>query len=230
MLQLGVASALAAATVVGLAGAGQAQTGSGDLAAFCQGRVDANAAESKADNIAVIGKMVAAAPPAVSSQTSQLLDLVKAKGTKAFESPQGAALLGQLEPYIYDNCPGKQVPVTAIDYQYQGVPATLPAGVAKFKMTNAAPKEDHMMAIIKLTPEGAALGADKVFAMSQKKAAKYMDQSSQAFMEAKPGESGYSPINLTPGTYAYACFFPEGGKKNGKPHFLLGMSGSFTVS
>ena len=212
------------------AGVGQAQTGTGDLAAFCQGRLDANSAESKADNVAVLTKMAAAAPSAVSTPMSDLLALVKKKGDKAFESPAGGALLAQLEPYIYDNCPGNKVAVTAIDYEFQGVPATLPAGVAKFKMTNTAPKEDHMMAIFKLTPEGAALGADKVLALPQKKAGKYMDQSSQAFMEAKPGESGYSPINLTPGTYAYACFFPQGGKNNGTPHFKLGMEGSFTVS
>ncbi len=48
--------------------------------------------------------------------------------------------------------------------------------------------------------------------------------------EAKPGDSGYFPMNLTPGKYIYACFLPEGGKKNGKPHYKLGMEGSFTVS
>jgi hypothetical protein len=229
-VQLLVAIALAAGTVVAFAGVGQAQTGSGDLAAFCAARIEANAAQSKAENVAVITKIAAAAPPAISSQVSQLLALVKKKGDKAFESPEGGALLGQIEPFVYDNCPGNKVPVTAIDYQYQGVPATLPAGVAKFKMTNAAPKEDHMMAVFKLTPEGAALGFDKILAMSQKKSQKYIDQSSQAFMEAKPGASGYAPLTLTPGTYGYACFFPEGGKKNGQPHFMLGMKGTFTVS
>ena len=47
---------------------------------------------------------------------------------------------------------------------------------------------------------------------------------------ARSGASGYAPINLTPGKYAYMCFFPEGGKKNGKPHFMLGMEGTVTVS
>ena len=229
-MQLLVASALAAGSVVAFAGVGQAQTGTGNLAAFCQDRIDANNADTKAQNVAVLTKLVADSPPAVSQPVSSLLALVKKQGNKAFESPDGTALLRQIEPYIYDNCPGKQVPVTAIDYEYQGFPATLPAGVAKFKMTNAAPKEDHMMAIMKLTPDGAALGWDKVVALPQKKAGKYLDPSSQAFLEAKPGDSGYAPINLTPGTYGYACFFPQGGKKNGTPHFKLGMEGSFTVS
>jgi hypothetical protein len=229
-VQLLVASALAAGTVVAFAGAGQAQTGSGDLAAFCAARIEANAAQTKAENIAVLTKIAAAAPAAVSSPVNDLLALVKQKGDKAFESPQGSTLLAQIEPYVYDNCPGTKVPVTAIDYQYQGMPATLPAGVAKFKMTNAAPKEDHMMAVFKVRPGNESMDVDKILALPQKKAAKFVDYSQSAFMEAKPGDSGYSPITLTPGKYIYACFFSQGGKKNGTPHFKLGMEGSFTVS
>jgi len=230
LLQLLVASALAAGTVVGLASVGQAQTGSGDLAAFCAGRIEANSTEGKAEDIAVITKIAAAAPPAISSQVNDLLALVKQKGEKAFESKEGTALLGQIEPYVYENCPGTKVPVTAIDYEYQGMPATLPAGVTKFKMTNAAPKEGHMMAVFKVRPGNESMDVNKILAMPEKKAGKVVDFNDATFMEAEPGASGYGPINLTPGKYIYACFFPEGGKKNGKPHFLLGMSGSFTVS
>jgi hypothetical protein len=219
-----------AGSVVAFVGVGQAQTGTGDLAAFCQDRIDANAAETKAENVAVLTKMVEVAPSAVATPMANLLALVKKQGNKAFESKPGAALLGTLEPYIYDNCPGKQVPVTAIDYEYQGMPATLPAGVAKFKLTNAAPKEDHMLGVFKLTPEGAAMGFDKILALSEKKSAQYLDQSSQVFMQASPGQVGYAPLNLTPGTYGYACFFPKGGKKGGAPHYTLGMKGTFTVS
>jgi plastocyanin len=87
-----------------------------------------------------------------------------------------------------------------------------------------------MMAMVKLTAAGEAMDLNKILAMPEKKQGKYFDFSSAAFMEAKPGASGYSPVNLTPGKYAYMCFFPEGGKKNGKPHFLLGMEGTLTVS
>ena len=223
-------SGLVASAVAGLGGPALAQTGTGDLAAFCAARIEANAAETKAENVAVLTKMVAAVPAAVSTPMADLLALVKKKGGRAFESKEGLALLATLEPYIYDNCPGKQLPVTAIDYEYEGMPATLPAGVTKIKMTNAAPVEDHMMAMVKLTAAGEAMELDKILALPEKKQGKYFDFSSAAFMEAKPGAVGYAPINLTPGKYAYACFFPEGGKKNGKPHFMLGMEGTVTVS
>ena len=49
-------------------------------------------------------------------------------------------------------------------------------------------------------------------------------------MGREAGQAGYTAMNLTPGKYVYVCYFPEGGKKNGKPHFLLGMDGEFTVS
>lgn len=221
---------LVAGTVVGLGGTAVAQTGTGDLAAFCTARMDANAAETKAENIAVLTKMVAAAPSAVSTPMADLLALVKKKGGRAFESNAGRALLATLEPYIYENCPGSQLAVTALDYKYEGIPATLPAGVTKIKMTNAAPGEDHMMAIVKLTAAGEAMELDKILALPEKKQGKYLDFSNAAFMEAEAGEAGYAPINLTPGKYAYACFFPQGGKKNGTPHFLLGMEGEVTVS
>ena len=123
-----VATTLAAGAVVALALPAHAQATTGDLAAFCAARIEANSADTKAENVTVLTKMVASAPAVVSTPMADLLALVKKQGDKAFESKEGTALLATLEPYIY------------------------------------------------------------------------------------------------------ACFFPEGGKKNGKPHYKLGMEGSFTVS
>ena len=229
-MQLLVASALVAGSVVAFVGVGQAQTGSGDLTAFCAGRIEANAADTKADNVTVLTKMAAAAPPAVSTPMNDLLALVKKQGDKAFESPDGTALLGQIEPYIYDNCPGQKVPFNALDYEYDGIPATLPAGVAKFKMTNTAPKEEHMIAIMPVKAGNESMPIDKILALPNKKKNQVLDFAASGFAQAKPGETGYVPMNLIPGKYIYACFFPQGGKKNGTPHFKLGMEGSFTVS
>jgi hypothetical protein len=225
-----LAGTVAAGAVVVFGLPAQAQTGSGDLTAFCAARIEANGAQTKAENLAVLAKLVAAAPAVVSAPTSDLQALYKKVGDKAFESKSGTALITQIDGYVYDNCPGRQLPVTAIDYEFQGIPSSLPAGVTKVKLTNNAPKEQHMLAIFKLTPAGESMNLDKILSLPEKKAARFMDERDGAFMEAAPGASGYSPINLTPGTYAYACFFPQGGKKNGTPHYKLGMEGTFTVS
>jgi hypothetical protein len=226
-----IAAAFLAVSGIGvLAGSAGAQTGAGDLAAFCASRIEANSTEGKAASLAVMDKMVTAAPATVVQQMTGLRDAYKKKGDKLFDSEAGLELLVPLDAWVYDNCPGTSVPVTAIDYEYQGVPASLKAGVTKFKMTNAAPKEAHMMAIVKLTPAAQGQDVSKLLALPEKKSRKYFDESSSAFMEAGPGQVGYAPINLQPGTYAYVCFLPVGGKDSGAPHMTKGMYGSFTVS
>jgi len=220
-------AALTAGAFVALAVPAGAQTG--DLGAFCADRIEANSAEGKAANLAVMNKMVPIAPAGVVGPMTALRDAYQKKGEKLFNGPEGFALLGPVDAWIYDNCPGVQVPVTAIDYGYEGVPATLKPGVTKFKLTNSAPKEDHMMGIVKLTDAAAGKDVKDLLALPEKKQAKYFDDADGAFMFAPAGQTGYAPAELTPGTYAYACFLPQGGKKNGAPHFTLGMYGSFTV-
>jgi hypothetical protein len=219
-------------TVVGMLGAvaGPAGAQTGDIPAFCAARLEANSAHTKAENKAVIEKVYNAAPAAAVAAITAIRDGFNQKGDKFFETTKGAQALSQLDAVVYANCPGTSVPVTAIDYEFQGVPATLPAGAAKFKLTNTAPKEDHEMAVLKLNAEGESLSIEKLLALPEKKAQKYFDESASTFMFAPAGQTGYGFVTLEPGKYAYACFLSQGGKKNGKPHFMLGMQGSFTVS
>jgi len=109
---------------------------------------------------------------------------------------------------VYNNCNAK-VSVTASDYQFTGIPATLPAGVTTFKMTNSAPQEQHMMAMLKMKPAAQGQDLTKLLSLPEKKQAKYFEQAGGTFAQASPGQVGYAPIKLTPGTYAYACFFPK---------------------
>ena len=65
--------------------------------------------------------------------------------------------------------------------------------------------------------------------MSDKKIAKYVDFGTAAFTFAEAGETGYGLVDLEPGTYLYACFVNEGGKRKGTPHWEHGMYGSVEV-
>lgn len=223
---------IGAALAAGLVGVAPAPAGAqtGDVAAACAARLEGNDAEGKAANLATMNKLLAAAPASLVQPMTALRDAFQKKGEKLFNRPDGLALLVPVDAWIYDNCPGTQVPVTAIDYEYQGMPATLKPGFTKFKLTNAAPKEDHMMAVVKLTPAAQGKDVKEILALPEKKQNKYFDESGGAFMFAPAGQVGYSPASLTPGTYMYACFLPVGGKKNGAPHFTEGMYGTFTVS
>lgn len=227
IIVLATAVGLATAGLVALPGVAGAQTG--DLAAFCAARQEANAALTKAENKAVIQKVYDAAPAAAIPAITAIRDGFAKKGQKFFQSAAGAAALGQLDAFVFANCPGTQVDVTAIDYEFQGMPATLPAGQAQFKLTNGAPKEDHEMVVLKLNAEGEKVDPGKLVAMPQGKAQKLVDGQGTAFMYAPNGQVAYSPADLTPGKYLYACFLPQGGKKNGEMHAKLGMYGTFTV-
>jgi hypothetical protein len=212
------------ANVTGPAGA---QTTS--AAAACAGRIEANGAEGKAANLAAMNKVLGVAPADLVPALTALRDAFQKKGEKLFDSEQGIALLAGVDTWMYENCPGTKVPVTAIDYEFDGVPAALPAGNVQIQLTNDAPKEMHEMALFKLTEKGAAMDPEKFLALPQGKAQKLVDLSSSTFMFAAPGQRGYGIATLTPGQYVYACFLPVGGKKNGKPHFTQGMYGTLTV-
>jgi hypothetical protein len=228
MIQLLVVGSLAAGLVGTLAASAGAQTG--DTAAACAARLEGNQAETKAENLAVIDKVIAVAPAAIVQPLNDLKALVTKKGNRGFESDEGFAALTKIDAYFYDNCAGVQVPVTAIDYEFQGVPATLPSGMAKIKLANNAPKEDHEMAMFKLQPGVASVDLAKLFKLSDKKAAKFVDFDTGVFAYAPAGQTSYAIGTLAPGQYVYACFLNQGGKDNGKPHFLLGMEGTLTVS
>ncbi len=229
-LSLLVAGAIAASLCVVLSGPASAQTG--NLAEFCAARValDAAFSQGKPQQLAAFERIVANAPAAVAPAVTEIRDTFKKKGQKAFDSEALAPALATADSYVYENCPGAKVPVTAIDYKFQGMPATLKPGLTNFKLTNNAPKEFHEMGIVKLTAAGAAMDPEALLALPEKKQEKLLDFSKATGMFAPPGQSGYTIANLEPGQYIYACFVPVGGKKKGAPHFAEGMYGTFTVS
>ena len=139
-----------AAGLIAIATAGPAAAQTGNLAEFCAARValDAAFSQGKPQQLAAFERIVANAPAAVAPAVTEIRDAFKKKGQKAFESEELAPALATADSFVYESCPGAKVPVTAIDYQFQGVPATLKAGPTNFKLTNNAPKEDHEMGIV----------------------------------------------------------------------------------
>jgi hypothetical protein len=231
-IRLLIAGALGAGVFASGATAVGAQTpGAGDLAGFCAARLEANAAQSKAENQAALDKIATAAPAPVAQATAELSAMFKKKGDKAFDTQAGAALINQIDTYGYESCPGTKVPVSAIDYGYVGISPDMKAGPTNFKLTNYAPKEEHELVIGRLTPAGESVtDLEKLLSKPEKKLGKYIDFETLVYAGAAPGEVGYAPTSLQPGKYFFACFVPQGGEENGEPHFMLGMDGVFTVS
>ena len=118
---------MASGVVAVLTAPAGAQTG--NLTAFCNARVGLDPAlqQGKKAGLAVLDQLVANAPAAVATPVGEIRDAYKKKGEKAFDSVMDQIAVA--DSFIYDNCPGVKVPVTAIDYQYQGMPATMKPGV-----------------------------------------------------------------------------------------------------
>ena len=218
---------LAVGLTVAVVGTSAAVAGAqtGDLEAFCAGRIEIEEAQTKKENLVVLDTLVAAAPDEVRADITKLRKQFAKKGFKAYE---GSTIV-RVETFIYENCPGNQVEFTAIDYEYLDAPTVLPAGLTKIKLTNDAPEEAHEIGIVRLLPAAQGMDPEELLGLSDKKAAKFVDFERGAGTFAPPGQDGYTLTELEPGTYLYACFVPVGGKKNGAPHFTKGMYGTFEV-
>ena len=116
------------------------------------------------------------------------------------------------------------VDVTAVDFAFEGIPETLPAGAdVSFSFTNGG-EVAHEMFMARLG-EGVVL--DDLLAMEEEPSEEQAQDIGGVF--GAPGdETVYlNAEDLEPGTYAVVCFIPG---PDGKAHHELGMKTTFTVS
>lgn len=220
-----VPTVLAMAAVPTAAGAQTANS-----SAFCAARAQLGPSASPEQMKTALAALAQNAGGSATQPATALEAMYAKKGERTFNSDKAFGYISAIDQYVYDTCPGTPVDVTALDYEFQGIPASLPAGTAKIKFTNGSPKEDHEIAIVRLLPAGERVDPIKIFKMSDKKAAKYADLDSAVFTYAAAGDVDHTVAQLEPGTYIYGCFIPVGGKESGAPHFMKGMYGTFTVS
>jgi hypothetical protein len=219
-----VALALVAVPLVGTAAA-QAP----DVQAFCAARADLETAFGAGDAKAIKADLVALkanAPSEVATDATLIADLLAKKGEKAFENKKFGAAFERLNTFVLASCGLPEVDVSGIDYEFVGIPDSIPAGMTAFKFSNDAPKEHHEMIVLRVKP-GVTDSAKKIVSLPEKKAFKKVDF--VAATDAAPGHFGISITDLTPGHYIVACFHPVGGKKDGTPHWKKGMLAEFDV-
>lgn len=113
------------------------------------------------------------------------------------------------------------IPVTAVDFAFEGIPAEVSAGPVAFEFTNEG-EAAHELAIFKL---GDDVDLDELLASDEEPSEEDAQEAGGTF--APPGEGGvYANTELEPGTYAVVCFIPG---PEGKPHYELGMKTTFEV-
>jgi hypothetical protein len=188
------------------------------------------------DEIAtLVDTVVDTAPDQISDQVDYVADSVREAvsnqddsriGTDEFQENEEA-----VDQWVAGNCGFESVDVTAADYAFEGVPATVPSGNVTFNFSNEG-AEVHEMIMVRYREDGTTI--DDLLAMSDKEAEEKIEFLGASF--GPPGTVDTETKDLSSGRYALVCFVPVGAtdmraleKADGPPHVARGMSVEFTV-
>ena len=159
-------------------------------------------------------------------------EVLETRDDSAFGTGEFARNEEEIDQWVADNCAfDAEVDVTAVDYAFEGVPETLPAGIVTFNFSNEG-AEIHEMLMVRYKDPSTTI--EDLMKLSDKEADKVIDFLGASF--GPPGATDSESKELTPGKYALVCFVPVGStsekaaaKADGPPHVARGMSAEFTV-
>ena len=109
--------------------------------------------------------------------------------------------------------------VTALEYRFIGVPASLPAGTVTFAVDNRG-GEAHELVVARVIGDDPVL---EVLERPQSEWARHLEVVG-ATEAIPPGQARTLTATLEAGTYAYYCLVTT---EAGRPHALDGMRGTF---
>jgi hypothetical protein len=180
------------------------------------------------------------APPELASQVSTaataLRELLET-GEHPTEDPAAQAAFTAVHGYVFANCGYQAVDVTGLEYEFQGIPDTLEAGITIFRFTNTG-AEVHELAIGRLKGDNSAEDVAEGSPEAAEENLKFV-----AHGLVPPGQVRFVAAKLKAGDYAALCFIPVGttdpetleedeeehGGEDAEPHTAEGMFAAFTV-
>lgn len=179
------------------------------------------------------------APPDIAPDVQSLVRIIQS-ATQSNQDPSQNPTFEQnltaVNQYLYNSCGYPQVNVTALEYEFQGIPKTLKTGTVAIQLTDKG-AEVHELSIARLKTSDSL---KKILGLSGKEQAKRVDQhipGGQGVVE--PGQTAYLIVQLTKsGRYGAACFIPVGTTSLAQlqsqsagtdPHWKHGMYQQFTV-
>lgn len=150
---------------------------------------------------------------------------------EAFFQGEGGDARNAIAAEAADRCGWESLEVTAVDYDFEGVPETLDAGQTVFSFTNHG-DEGHEMILFR-RKDGVEEGWEAILELDEEESMQRVDFVTAAF--APSGEAASAAAELSPGEYAMVCFIPVGTDASGEqvgdgpPHFQEGMLATFEV-
>jgi hypothetical protein len=197
-----------------------------EIPAFVEERIDPNLA-------LIEGHEPAAIAEDVQTMTAAVTEVTSTGDFSAFETPEFLAASEAVYGSLDDSCDVEVVELSAIDYGYEGLPSTLPAGVTSFVMSNDSEAgEAHELSLVKLSDD-TELSIQELLEMPEDEAEQHIEAFGGGTF-APAGAASGTVTELTPGRWAYVCFIPVGTvgdtEGTGPPHFVEGMAGELTVA
>jgi hypothetical protein len=229
--------------------------GGGDVAAFCETAVDTEAAVNMGPPIDFesatpeeisaaleefgaqiepqLAELEETAPDEVSDDVSTLVgqvrEVLSTGDDSLFEQPDFVAADDAIDEYMLAECGYEQIEAVGVDFEYEGIPDTVPAGVVAITFSNEG-EESHEIGIARVNDD-VTEPVEELLTLPEEELDSMISFVGAGF--AEPGESDTTFMRLDPGRYGAACFIPEGTTHDhegtGAPHFTLGMFAEFTV-
>jgi hypothetical protein len=165
----------------------------------------------------------------VTTSIATIRDALGGGDPAALEGPEFQEADNAIDEYMLAECGYDQLEATGVNYEYEGLPETLPAGTVAVTFTNEG-DELHEIGVARINDD-VTLPVEQVLAMPEEQVFSMITFTGAAF--AAPGESDTTFLRMEPGRYGAACFIPQGSthetEGTGPPHFTLGMFAEFTV-
>ncbi|RZU31441.1 hypothetical protein [Blastococcus saxobsidens] len=132
-----------------------------------------------------------------------------------------------IDEYMLAECGYEQIEVTGVDYEYEGVPDSVPSGVVAVTFRNEG-EELHEIGIVRIDDD-VDMPLAELAALPPEQSESMVQFAGAAF--AAPGESDTVFLRMEPGRYGAGCFVPQGttpeAEGSGPPHLTLGMLAEF---
>jgi hypothetical protein len=165
----------------------------------------------------------------VPSAVGMVREALSGGDPSVLEGPEFQQADDNIDEYMLAECGYEQLEATGVNYEYEGLPDSVPAGVVAVTFTNEG-DEMHEIGIARINDE-VTEPVEDLLALPEEEVISKLEI--KGFTFAMPGESDTTFIRMDEGRYGAACFILQGTthdtEGSGPPHFTLGMFAEFTA-
>jgi hypothetical protein len=227
----------AIALLIGGCGSDDDAATAADVSAVCDALIEIDqtvptGGATKEDANGLLDSAIAAADAETATMLTELKDTMQPvlDDPDADPGEEFFAVYNESLVWIGDNCEVETLDVTAVDYEFSGLPDEMDAGYNIVNFTNDG-QEEHELVAVRINDD-VDLSIDEILALPEEESEAMIRFVGASFASA--GESTVGSLDLTePGRYVVVCFIPVGTvgetEGDGPPHALEGMTTEITV-